>query len=264
MTTEVRDVAVEIAEFLGIRPSPESLRTTLKGNYGDLPKKRVAREAVFAAPLPPRVKLVLLSLVEAYDGDFGDLAAYASMSSLDVETVTRTLIENRDLIRSSLPRERILRIADVEPSADDPADPYGTEFNLRDAIFRSDCRPLTRLVLLALVECRGEVARPLACYRRLPLAPLSGGAKGRLLAELASWTGIKAADVAEILHDLPDPRSILGETFGFLGENVLRNWIPNRNPDWDPGQDSKNWNPRIDDPLEDYSPDDEMVEGRIA
>jgi hypothetical protein len=258
------DVA-DLLEFFAIRPFHRD---------GDLPKKRCARQAIYAATLPPLVKYALLHVVEYADGAEGADYDYECPPQL-----TRFLTDNQDLIKAAIPRNDILHMADQAPSDDDPTDPTLEAICLRESIHESDLPPRTRLVLLALVECQGADARPRMFFKYLPtllsnprdidLRP----AEVRLLEKLAAWTGLDLVEVVEVLIAISVRTSIIDINWFGPSEELFRKWYFVAGSDdgddgddqgWDPGDgpdgnddgDDPNW-----DPDEDHSASlDELVE----
>jgi hypothetical protein len=194
MTTNIKTVVADLLEFFAIRPFHSA---------GDLPKKRCARQAIYAATLPPLVKYALLHVVEFADGEEGADYDYVCPPEL-----ARVLTDNQDLIKSAIPCNDILHMADQAPSDDNPTDPGFEAFCLRESIHESDLPPDTKLVLMALVECQGADARPLMYRKYMPtllskpedvdLRP----AEARLQVKLAAWTGLDLREVVKVLISL--------------------------------------------------------------
>jgi hypothetical protein len=222
-TTKFNWLTADLLKFLGIRRF---------GLAGDLPKKRVARQAIFAAPLPPLVKFGLLHLVEYGDGEPGDPDPYNCMYSPEVD---QALVGNKSLIKASVPRAEIQRMRGRAPSEEDPHDPHLEEFSLRATIIGTRLPPLSKLVLLALVEFVGKDVKPLADYTNLSLSPADQGAadrlpaEARLVAKLAKWTGLGVKEVVDTLTSVHTQLRIPAGQVLWDGD-LFANWDPNAEP----------------------------------
>lgn len=193
-------------------------------DVGEPVKERVARQAVFASPLPPPVKYALLALIRwlYLNADLRDIADYAE---LDCEWMIKVMTVGLECVRTNLRREGILHVAQLPFMGDDPDRPdYLEEDCLRNGIFQSGLTLPAKLILLAMVESRGVSARP-----------RQGAYTNGELAEFAGATGLSVEAVESILSSLRDEPCLVDSEAAedwFLTASLLQHWnLPSASPD---------------------------------